>query len=240
MSAQPRLPLCEFEVVALDLDGTLVDSAPDLAGAVNRALAAEDAPTLPEARVIAMIGDGFETLVQRALAVSRGRPPTAPEVDACAARVVAEYEQRVAARSAPYPGVRAALEALAASGFVLCCVTNKYAHLSLPLLRALDLERCFDHVLCAEHAAQRKPAPDLLDEVCRRTGAAPARVLMVGDTRDDIHAARAAGCRVAAVTYGYNSAPALADAAPDWLIDSLHTLTALASPAPRRAPTTEA
>ncbi|CAN0469297.1 unnamed protein product, partial [Phaeothamnion confervicola] len=137
------------------------------------------------------------------------------------------YGECVVDRSTLYPGVREALEALHERGIRICCVTNKFAQLSVPLLRRLHLADYFTHVLCAETRAQRKPAPVLLQEVCRREHIAPDELLMVGDTREDIAAARAAGCRVAAVTYGYNSAQTLATDRPDWTIDSLLEISAL-------------
>jgi len=211
-------------VVALDLDGTLVDSGRDLAEAVNRALETLGTAPLALPHLVTMIGNGFDTLIARALRASLEREPARGEIAQCRDLALVCYEQRLVAHSALYPGVAAALAGLRASGVLLCCVTNKYARLSLPLLRALDLERWFDCVLCAEHAWQRKPSPALLTELCQLTGTPPARVLMVGDTCDDIAAARAAGCRVAAVTYGYNAPPRLMDAAPDALLDSLEAL----------------
>lgn len=237
--ARSALPLHDVDVVALDLDGTLVDSAPDLARAVNRALLELGAPAVAEARLLAMIGTGIDALVTAALTASLLRVPSPSEVNRCRALVLTQYAACTVERSVAYPGVPAALAMLRDAGLMLCCVTNKFARLSLPLLRALDLERWFDCVLCAEHPWQRKPAPILLDEVCRRTATPPSRVLMVGDTRDDIAAARAAGCRVAAVTYGYNAPPTLADAAPDWMLDSLQALAALDTRTSPRAHTTQ-
>jgi phosphoglycolate phosphatase len=218
--------LDDIHTVAFDLDGTLVDSAPDLASAVNKSLRALRAPALPEERVVSMIGDGIDVLLERALHASLGRPPQHNELTAGLKLVVIKYGECVVDRATLFPGVREGLDALRERGMNICCVTNKYAQLSLPLLRSLDLEGYFAHVLCAETPAQRKPAPVLLQEVCRRAQITPDELLMVGDTRDDIAAARAAGCRVAAVSYGYNSVHTLATDRPDWTIDSLLEISA--------------
>ena len=218
--------LDDIRTVAFDLDGTLVDSAPDLALAVNKSLHALGAAMLAEERVVSMIGDGIDLLLERALSASLGRVPWHAERAASLRLVVEKYAECVADRAAVYPGVREGLDALRTRGLTICCVTNKYAQLSMPLLRTLELDSYFCHVLCAETPAQRKPAPVLLQEICRREHIAPDELLMVGDTREDIAAARAAGCRVAAVSYGYNSRQTLATDRPDWTIDSLLEISA--------------
>lgn len=218
--------LNDIHTVAFDLDGTLVNSAPDLALAVNKSLHALRAPMLDEQRVMAMIGDGIDALLERALFASLGRPPRRQELETAVQLVVVKYGECAVGRATLYPGVREGLDALRELGLCICCVTNKFSQLSVPLLRSLGLEDYFTHVLCAETPAQRKPAPVLLQEVCRREHIAPDALLMVGDTREDIAAARAAGCRVAAVSYGYNSAQTLATDGPDWTIDSLLEISA--------------
>ena len=227
--------LDDISTLAFDLDGTLVDSAPDLALAVNKSLVALGARSLPEKRVVSMVGDGIDALLERALRASLARAPAVEEVRDCLQLVVAKYGECVVDRSALYPGVREALEALVEQGKRVCCVTNKFAHLSLPLLATLRIDTYFTHILCAETPAQRKPSPVLLQEICCREGIAAASLLMVGDSREDIAAARSAGCRVASVTYGYNSVQSLATGKPDWTIDSLLDIGAIELPARRGA-----
>lgn len=217
-------------MVALDLDGTLIDSAPDLADAVNRTLAGIGLPALAAARIVDMIGGGIHTLVERALAASLGRPPAPEQLDAAAAQTVAHYRDALFVLSRVYPGVHEGLVALREQRLTLCCVTNKTSKLTVPLLAASGLATYFDHILCADTPAERKPQPVLLQRACAASGVAPRHALMIGDSAVDIAAARAAGTWVAAVSYGYNPVDKLRELNPDWLITSLTEASGLISP----------
>lgn len=211
-------------VVALDLDGTLIDSAPDLAAAVNRMLAARGMTVLSTPQITAMIGDGIHTLVERALTASMGEAPSATLFEAAADQALGYYRSALFEHSRIYTGVRETIAALRERGMTICCVTNKVSSLSLPLLAASGLLELLDHVVCADTPAERKPAPKLLQRACVLADSTPAALVMVGDAPVDIAAAHAAGARAVAVTYGYTPVERLAAAAPDALIDSLAAL----------------
>ncbi len=228
--------LDDVAMIAFDLDGTLVDSAPDLARAVNAMLSSVGAQPLAVGAVIAMIGDGIDALVERALASAFGRPPASAEFAACLPLVIAHYGDCIVRHSHLYPGVMEALSGLRQRGMPLCCITNKFSQLTLPLIAAMRIDHFFAHVLCAETADERKPSPVLLERAFALCATAPRTVLMVGDSCDDILAARAAGCRVAAVSYGYSDAGRLLAAGADWLVDELHELTRIQVPGTARQP----
>ena len=210
-----------IEVVAFDLDGTLVDTAPDLAVAANRMLAILGGRPLPERHVSALIGDGIDQLVSRVLTLSGGTEPKPAQLSTAARLFRDLYGQCVFQRSRLYPGAHETLQALQSAGIFSCCITNKERRFTLPLLEAAGIADLIAFALCAERAEERKPNPTLLLAGCRRLGVAPSRMLYVGDSRSDIVAARAAGCRVVVVDYGYHRNLSLADARPDGIIGNL-------------------
>jgi phosphoglycolate phosphatase len=225
-SAAPG-PLARVRAVAFDLDGTLVDSAPDLAAAANAMLEALGHARLPEARIVALIGNGIDRLVDGALAASTGRATDTRPLATASALFRRCYAERLFDRSRVYPGVIEGLEALDALGVARCCITNKASAFTMPLLDAADLARRLAFALCADRPEERKPAPDMLIAACTRLDVAPGEMLYVGDSRIDIEAARAAGCPVAVVDYGYHHGFSLAAERPDWIIGSLVELSAL-------------
>lgn len=217
--------------IAFDLDGTLIDSAPDLAAAANRMLAHLGLQALPETGIPALIGDGVDQLVSRVLDASAGPRPAPPgQVAKARALFYRLYGEHLFERSRVYPGVRAGLAALREAGFSLCCVTNKAACFALPLLEAAQLAAHFAFTLCPEAEEDRKPSPRLLLAACRRLGVAPTELLLVGDSRTDVGAARAAGCAVVAVDYGYHRG-AQQDLGADAQIGSVTDLLTLTAPA---------
>lgn len=209
-----------LRVVAVDLDGTLIDSQPDLAVAANVVLESLDLPALPPGRVGQFIGGGIEALVRRVLE-ERGQQATARQVRSALGQFQQHYRDNLFVHSRVFPGVIEGLDALRASGLSVCCITNKAAEFAQPLLAAARLDGCLDAVFCAAAPEQRKPGPWLLRYACRCFGITAQQLLMIGDSRNDIAAARAAGCRVAAVDYGYNQGRPIADDQPDWIISSL-------------------
>ncbi|MGE5088930.1 MAG: phosphoglycolate phosphatase [Candidatus Levyibacteriota bacterium] len=213
--------------VAFDLDGTLIDSAPDLAAAANAMLEALGHPRLPEARIAALIGNGIDRLVEGALAAATGRAAGDPPLATAATLFRGCYAERLFDRSRVYPGVIEGLAALDALGVPRCCITNKASAFTLPLLDAADLAPRLAFALCADRAEERKPAPAMLLAACERLGVDPGEMLYVGDSRIDIEAARAAGCPVAVVDYGYHQGFSLEAGRPDWIIGSLVELSAL-------------
>lgn len=211
-----------MRAVAFDLDGTLIDTAPDLGAAANMMLVILGGRQLPEQRIPALIGAGIDQFVARVLTESRGGVRPQPSLQANATALFRNlYRQRLFERSRVYPGVRDILQTLARAGTSLCCITNKESGFALPLLEAADLHSFFRLTLCADRVEDRKPSPNLLLAACAQLGIEPHRMLYVGDSRSDIVAARAAGCRVAAVDYGYHHDLPLTDLRPDGVIASL-------------------
>lgn len=213
------------QAVLVDLDGTMIDSAPDIAAAVNRMLAQMGAPPLPLQTVRGFIGWGVAHLVRQVLAHAPGVGP------ADEASALAMFEHHYIAcngrHSTVFPGVLQGLTMLRGLGYALACVTNKPRPYTEPLLDALGLSPCFDAVSCGEPALPLKPHPALLLAACRRLGVPPAQCVMVGDSGVDASAAGRAGMPVYLVRYGYHNGAA-PDAAPcSGYIDALDELPAL-------------
>jgi len=216
-----------IRAVAFDLDGTLVDTAPDLAAAANVMLAAFGLAPVSQARIGAFIGRGVEQLVAGAFAEAAGRGASPDELSTAIDRFSQSYARGLFDRGRVYPDVVDGLRSLAATGLKLACVTNKDCRFTLPLLDAAGLAEWFALVLCADSPELRKPAPDLLLAACRHFRVSPHKLLYVGDSCIDIAAARAAGCPVAVVNYGYGDGISLEDGSPDWVIDRIAGLTRL-------------
>jgi phosphoglycolate phosphatase len=192
--------------ILCDLDGTLVDSAGDLAAALNRLLAAAGRRTLAQAEVRRLIGDGTRVLVERGFtATGAALAPVA--LDDALARFMADYSAHALETTRPYPGVVETLERLRAAGAVLGICTNKPEGPTRTLLDALALSHFFAGVSAGDSAATRKPDPGHVRDALARIGADPARSVMVGDSEHDVHAGRAAGLATIAVTYGYARLP---------------------------------
>lgn len=203
-----------FDIVGFDLDGTLVDSAGDLAAAVNHALGIAGRPPFPVDRIRTMIGGGARLMLQTALQASGGDEP----LDDLLPVLLAHYEANIAVTTRPFPAVVAALDALAARGVVLAIVTNKREHFTDLLLRELGLTDRFACVISGDTIpGKAKPDPAPIEEMVRRCGGGSAA--FVGDSRYDVEAAAAA--RVPVVTYG---SVAGADA---WFDDYAHLIPAL-------------
>ena len=188
-------------LIIFDLDGTLIDSAPDLAAAVNGMLAGFGCEPLALAEVRRMIGDGVAMLVGRALA-ARGCAPADP---AAAARVFMQhYESDVTARTTAFPGVGAALETLRAAAIPLAVCTNKPAALTSRILKSLGLEDYFARVIGGDSLPFRKPDPRVLLAILEAVGAPRERSLLVGDSEVDAATARAAQVRFVLMKHGYH------------------------------------
>ena len=218
------LDLRRYRAVAFDLDGTLVDSAPDLAAAANAMLDALGHRPLPEPRIAAAIGDGIDALVARALEESTGKAPGPEALQQAAALFRQIYLGRVFEASTVFEGVREGLEALSRRGIPLGCVTNKASRFTRALLDRSGLSRWLSFVECADTIEQRKPAPFLLLKACGELRIEPRELLFVGDSALDVAAARAAGCPVVLVDYGYNKGRPAAEAGADALVSSLVAL----------------
>jgi phosphoglycolate phosphatase len=226
-----------IEAVAFDLDGTLIDTAPDLAAAANSMLRLLGGRPVPEHRVAALIGDGVDPFVARVLEESGGAAKLYATRQSWA-RVLFRnlYEQDLFAHGRIFPGVAQTLDALELAELPLCCITNKESRFAVPLLEAAGLRERFPITVCADRPEDRKPSPNMLLAACRELGVDAANLLHVGDSPSDIAAARAAGCRVVTVTYGYSDRDVLAAARPDGLLDDLEKITTIRLRPRRRAP----
>jgi phosphoglycolate phosphatase len=195
--------------IAFDLDGTLVDSAPDLHTALNKVMAAEGLPaaTLEDAR--RFVGQGARALIVRAFAV-HGIHPEAQRLDALTEAYIAAYAEDICSRSQVYPGLAAALDSLTAFEARLCVCTNKRTDLSVRLVETLGLSRYFAAIVGADAVERRKPHPDHFIAAIRAAGGDPVRALMVGDSSNDVNSAKAANAPAAVYAHGYtDTAPEL-------------------------------
>jgi phosphoglycolate phosphatase len=212
------LSTAKTKLLALDLDGTLVDSAPDIAYCVGVALEAIGLDAPGEARTRTWIGDGIETLIARALAaadaeraardVSRDARAAADRQAAVLAAFTACYRSNLFERSQLYPKVEATLDALLARGLRLCCITNKRYAFSQALLQEAGLRNRFELVLGGDSLPEKKPSPLPLNVAAESLGVAPADATLAGDSPQDLRAARAAGFGFIFADYGYGKVDA--------------------------------
>jgi phosphoglycolate phosphatase len=212
------------KMVLIDLDGTLVDTAPDLVAAANRMLHDLGRPERAAAEIAGWIGNGVPRFVKRALTGERQAEPEPALFDRALALFRGHYGAAVAVHSRPFPGAVEGLKQLKARGFALACITNKAEAFTHPLLRALGLDGYFELVICGDSLPKQKPDPLPLTHACRHFGVDPERGVLVGDSVNDVAAARAAGMSVICVSYGYNYGPDIRDAHPDAVVDSLTEL----------------
>lgn len=207
----------------MDLDGTMVDTLGDFVAALGGMLDALGAPRVDAATVSTMVGKGSEHLIRSVLA-HQGLAVD----DTLYQRAWTHYQQHYLAingqYSAVYPGVREGLGALRARGLRLACLTNKPREFARPLLVAKGLDGFFDHVFGGDDFARKKPDPLPLLKTCEALGTLPARTLMVGDSSNDAQAARAAGCPVVLVSYGYNHGESVHAVDADAVVHALSEL----------------
>ncbi len=215
-----------IRLVLFDLDGTLVDSVPDLTQGVNAMLADSGLHPAGESEVRGWVGDGITQLVRRALASRGGAVSSDASLQRAVSRFRAAYADKLTDRSRAYPGACETLDALRERGLRLACVTNKDTDLARDLLAHLGLLERLDWAAGADRVGRGKPDPALLLQAMRACEAAPEHTLLVGDSRADVGAARAAGVPVVAVSYGYNRGD-ISRERPDHLIHHLSELPAL-------------
>lgn len=208
--------------ILFDLDGTLVDTAPDLAASMNVLLTRRGRPVLSLDDVRHMVGRGAKVLMERAMAAT-GEPATAEEIDGMFDEFLEHYGEHIADTSRPFPGVLAALDRLTDAGCAMGVCTNKPEWASIKLLDILGLSRYFGAVVGGDSLAVRKPDPEHVLETMRRVGGRPDATVMVGDSHSDVAASQAAGIPVVAVTFGYTPEP-VATFGPDRLIDHFDEL----------------
>jgi phosphoglycolate phosphatase len=220
--------------ILFDLDGTLVDSAPDIARALNATMAEIGVPALPVARVVNYVGDGAAKLVERALRAPAPPEPAYPDVPDLVARFRRHYADAICVETRPYPGIVDVLQRLTASGTRMAVLTNKPGDLARALLRALSLERFFVGVVGDGDGWARKPAPDGARALLARLDVPASRALVVGDGVPDLRLGRAVGCPVVAVTWGYTARAVLEAEAPDYIVDEAGALLEIAEGAALR------
>jgi phosphoglycolate phosphatase len=217
-----------MRTIVFDLDGTLIDTAPDLISTLNFTLAREGMPAVPYEEARKMIGGGARGMIEKALiADGRGddKARFAGELDRMFGDFVEHYAAHIADHSRPFPQLEAALDGLAAAGYRLAVCTNKLEWLSVRLLQTLNLTRYFAAICGQDTFGMQKPDPEVLRRTIVKAGGEPGRAIMVGDSGTDVRTARAASLPVIAVTFGYSEVP-IESLQPDRLISSYGDLQA--------------
>lgn len=213
------------QAVLFDLDGTLVDSVPDLTQAVDRMLVAFGMPAAGESAVRQWVGNGAQMLVKRALAGQLTVPEQEDARFNDAYQLFLQfYAESTADKSVLYPGVLECLQKLKALQIKMAVVTNKPMQFTTPMLAGFAIDAYFDVVLGGDSLAVKKPAPEPLWQAMKQLDVDVADTLMIGDSVNDLQAARAAGCPVVCVPYGYNHGEDIADSKPDLLVERLDQL----------------
>src|SRR5436190_3336535 len=209
-------------IVVFDLDGTLVDTAPDLIAALNYVLDREGLPPVPLKSARNMIGAGARKLIERGLE-REGRAMTTDDVSRLTKDFIGYYAAHIADASRPFEGLEAALDDLEGQGFRFAVCTNKLEWLSKLLLEKLDLSRRFAAICGADTFGVSKPDPVILQQTLARAGGQSSGAIMVGDAGPDIGVARRAGIPVIGVEFGYTDVP-IAELKPDRLIGHMREL----------------
>ncbi|MFT4103307.1 MAG: phosphoglycolate phosphatase [Burkholderiaceae bacterium] len=227
----PRPPRFRVSAAIIDLDGTLLDTAPDLVWAANAMRVDLGMAPLPAATIVSFVGKGAHKLVHRTLSGRLDGQVDAAAFDRGHDAFTRRYAERNGHEARPYDGVFEGLDRLRVLGVRLACVTNKPGAFTVPLLDAMDMARYFDVVLSGDSLPTRKPDPAPMLEAGRRLGAPPERVLAIGDSINDALAARAAGMPVLAVPYGYNEGRDVRTLDVDGIVPSLLAAAELVDPA---------
>lgn len=216
-----------YRVVVFDLDGTLVDSLADIAGALNRGLVALGREPVPLGQVPSLVGDGLERLIERALGLVG--EPTREQVQALGQQVLAAYRASPCDRSRLYPGALELLDELGqAPGRRMAVLTNKPGELGRPLVEALGIADRFEAVIGDGDGFPRKPDTAAAMALLERFGAGAEEMLMVGDGLPDVQLARAVGCSGAAALWGYTPRERLAAEQPTYVLESIGELASIA------------
>jgi phosphoglycolate phosphatase len=221
-----KFPLL-VKAVMIDLDGTLLDTVTDLAVAVNLMLGKLGRAPLDEAQVRTFVGKGIPNLVKRSLAGALSGEPEVALFERALPLYLDCYESVNGKHTTLYPGVKEGLDALKSAGFPLACVTNKSERFTLPLLKQMRLADYFSIVIAGDTLPRKKPDPLPLTHTCRHFGIAPREMLMIGDSLNDAQAARAAGCPVFCVPYGYNEGADVRELDVDAIVETLFDATKL-------------
>ena len=215
------------KMVLIDVDGTLVDSVPDLAYCVDEMLKAVDMAPHGEAEVRHWVGNGVERLVRRALIGQLDGEPDEALFDRAYPLFMDLYKDNTSKRSCLYPGVKEGIDYLRDAGYKLGCVTNKAAAFTHPLLKDLGLFDYFESIVSGDTLEKKKPDPMPLIHSAEKLGVSPEDSLMLGDSISDVKAARAAGFQIICMSYGYNHGVDIRESNPDIVIDSMAELKTL-------------
>jgi len=219
---KPSIPLpLAVEAVVIDLDGTLLHTAPDLAAAANRMLAELQQPSIDESLITTFVGNGVSRLIKRVLTRDMDGEPDAATFARAQPIYEKHYAEVVSLSSRPYPDVVAGLKALKKTGYRMACITNKAEKFTIPLLRDTGLYDYFELILSGDSLPRRKPDPLPLLHACEKFGITPDKMLLIGDSLNDTQAARAAGCHVFCVPYGYNRGADVRDLDLDAVVESI-------------------
>lgn len=212
------------EMILIDVDGTLVDSVPDLSYCVDEMMKALDMPVRGEASVRRWVGNGVERLVMRALTDSMDAEPEPALYEKAVAIFRELYAENTSKRSHLYDGVLVGLDYLKASAYRLGCVTNKAGEFTLPILTDLGIKDYFEVIICGDDTPRKKPDPLPLLTAAQRLSVEPEKSLMLGDSQSDVKAARAAGFQIICMSYGYNHGEDIRSFDPDAVLDSFAEL----------------
>lgn len=217
-----RRPDAAYDAVLLDLDGTLMDTIPDLAHAANAMRAALGLPALPEALIATFVGNGIDNLIRRTLAHDHAADALTDELLARGKQAFYPAYHRInGTRSVLFNGVLGGLDAMREAGLRIAVVTNKSTEFTLPLLELAGLSPYMNAVVCGDTLPERKPDPAPMLHACALLGVAPDRSVAVGDSVNDALSARAAGCAVLAVPYGYNHGNSVHTLDVDAIVDDI-------------------
>lgn len=214
--------MTQFKLIGFDLDGTLVNSLPDLALSINSALKDVNLPQASENLVMTWIGNGADVLSQRAVdwaCTQAEKELTEDEFKYFKRQFGFYYGENLCNISRLYPNVKETLETLKAQGYILAVVTNKPTKHVQPILTAFGIDHLFSEMLGGQSLPEIKPHPAPFYYLCGKFGLYPKQILFVGDSQNDIFAAHSAGCAVVGLTYGYNYNIPIAQSKPDWIFD---------------------
>ena len=215
-------PDAAYDAVLLDLDGTLMDTIPDLAHAANAMRTELGLAALPEALIATFVGNGIDNLIRRTIAHDHAAEALTTELLARAKQAFYPAYHRInGTRSVLFDGVIDGLDAMRSAGLKIAVVTNKSTEFTLPLLELAGLSPYLDAVVCGDTLPERKPDPAPMLHACALLGVAPARSVAVGDSVNDALSARAAGCAVLAVPYGYNHGNSVQSLDVDAIVGSI-------------------
>ncbi|MEJ2114790.1 MAG: phosphoglycolate phosphatase [Gammaproteobacteria bacterium] len=216
--------LAQTRCVMFDLDGTLVDSAPDIAISMNKMLQQLDLPTCDLAQVRDWIGNGAGRLIKRALTGQVDGEPSEKLFMQANQLFLDVYEQHIHVESVMYPGALEGLKILREHSYVLACVTNKPRRFTPALLEAFGLDQFFEYLICGDDLPIKKPNPQVLQTILKQTKLRPLQAVMVGDSASDIQAARSANMKSFCVSYGYHQGKEVDALGADYIIDSIAEL----------------